>query len=57
MTAGDFGEGVKGLAEIFTQKVSAKLHLETVDHALDAVVSTHQSVVMTGVGNNDIVLG
>ena len=56
MTAGDFGEGVKGLTEIFAQKVAAQLHLQTVDHALDAVVGTYQSIVMAGVGYDDIVL-
>ena len=52
MTAGDFGEGVKGLTEIFAQKVAAQLHLQTVDHALDAVVGTYQSIVDSEIGGN-----
>ena len=57
LTASDFGEGIKGLAEIFTEEVSAKLYLQTVDDALDAVVRTGQRIVMTGIGDDDIVVG
>ena len=54
LTASDFGEGIKGLAEIFTEEVSAKLCLETVDNSLNALVGTSQSVIMTGIGDNEI---
>jgi hypothetical protein len=40
LAAGDFGKGVKGLAEVFAEKVAAELHLKAVDDALDAVVSS-----------------
>ena len=54
LTASDFGEGIKGLAEIFTEEVSAKLHLESVDDALDVVVSTGEGIVMTGIIDDHI---
>ena len=56
MTAGDFGEGVKGLAEIFTEEVSAELCMEAVENTLDAFVGSGQGIVVTGVGDDDIIL-
>ena len=54
LTSSDFGEGIKGLAEIFTEEVSAKLYLQTVDDALDVVVSTGEGIVMTGIIDDHI---
>ena len=56
LAACDFGESVKCLAEVFTEKVAAKLYLEAIDDTLDAIVSTNQSIVMTSICHDDIVL-
>ena len=42
------------MAEVFGKEVSAKLHLESVDDALDVVVSTGESIVMTGIIDDHI---
>ena len=40
LTSRYFCKGIYGLAEIFAEEVSAKLHLEALDDALDTVVGT-----------------
>ena len=48
MSAGDFGEDVEGLAEVFGYEVSTELHLHAGEDALSAFVGTEESVVMAG---------
>ena len=57
LTASDFGKNIKGLAEIFGKEVAAESLLQAIDDTLDAVVRTKQSIVMTGVGDDDIRVG
>ena len=56
LTAGDFGEGVNGLAEVFAEEIAAELHLETIDDALDTVVSTEEGIVVASIRHDNIVL-
>ena len=57
MTAGDFGKNIKGLAEIFGKEVAAESLLQAIDDTLDAVTRTGQRIIMTGIGDDDIVVG
>ena len=57
MTTSYFSDGIESLAQVLAEEVAAELHLESVDDALNAVVRTGQSVVMTGVGDDDVVVG
>ena len=45
------------MAEVFAKEVSTELHLETIDDSQDALVSTNQGVVMTGIGDDKISVG
>lgn len=57
MAAGDVGKGVEGEAEVFGEKVAAEFHRHAVKDALQMFVGTHKGIVMTGRGNDDVVLG
>ena len=57
MAAGDFGKDVEGLAKVFTKEVATHLHVEAGEDALESFVSTEESVVVAGVGNDDIGIG
>ena len=57
MATGDFGKDVEGLAKVFAKEVAAHLHVETGEDTLEGVVSTEESVVVAGVGNDDIGIG
>jgi hypothetical protein len=56
LTTGYLGEGVKSLTEILAEEVTRELHLKTVDDTLDTVVGTGQGIIVTGIGDNDIVI-
>ena len=57
LSAGDFGEDVESLAEVFGYEVSAELHLHAGEDVLGAFVGTEESVVMTGRGDDDVRIG
>ncbi len=57
MAASDVGEGVEGEAEVFGEKVAAEFHRHAVKDALQMFVGTGEGVVVTGGGNDDVVLG
>ena len=56
MTAGDFGEGVEGKAEIFGKEIAAEVVVEAVKDTKQMFVGTSQGIVMTGIGDDDVVL-
>ena len=57
LAAGDFGEDVESLAEVFGEEVTAQFVVETFDDAPDAVVGTEESIVVAGVGDYDVGVG
>jgi hypothetical protein len=56
LTTSNFGEGIESKAEVFGKEVSAELLVHTFKYTLKMRVGASQSVVMTGVGNDDIIL-
>lgn len=57
LATGDFGKDVEDLAEVFAKEVATHLHAEAGEDALEGFVSTEESVVVAGVGNDDIRIG
>ena len=57
LTTSDLGQGVEGLTKVFAEEVATELHLESVDDALNTDVRAGKGFVMTGVGDDDIVVG
>ena len=57
MATGDFGKDVEGLAKVFAKEVATHLHVEAGEDALESFVSTEESVVVAGVGDDDIRIG
>ena len=57
MTAGDFGEGVEGEAEVFGEEVATEIVVEAVEDTLQVGVGAGEGFVMTGVGDDDVVVG
>ena len=55
LTASDFGEGVEGEAEVFGEEVAAEIVVEAVEDALEVGVGTGESVVVTGVCDDNLV--
>ncbi len=56
MAAGDFGKGVEGEAKVFGKEVATESVVEAVEYALKMFVGANQSIVMTGIGDDNIVL-
>ena len=57
MAAGDFGKDVEREAKVFGEEVAREVFLHAVDDSLDAFVSSKQSVIMAGIGDDDIGVG
>ena len=56
MTAGDFGEGVEGKVEIFGKEIAAEVVVEAVEDTKQMFVGTSQGIVMTSIGDDDVIL-
>ena len=56
MAAGDFGKGVESEAKVFGKKVATESVVEAVEYSLKMFVGANQSIVVTGIGDDDIVL-
>ena len=55
--SGDVGKGVEGEAEVFGKEVSAQAGMQAVKDALEAGVGTGEGLIVTGVGDNDVLRG
>ena len=53
----DFCKDIYGLAEVFGKEVAAELHLEPVNDAEDGFAGMQESIVVTGIGDDDVALG
>ena len=56
MAAGDFGKGVESEAKVFGKEVATESVVEAVEYSLKMFVGANQSIVMTGIGYDNIVL-
>ena len=57
MPSCDVGEVGEGEAEVFGKEVAGDLLFHAVDDAREAFVSLDEGIVVTGVGDYDVVLG
>ena len=57
MATSNLGEGVEGEAEVFGKKVAAGLLTKAIDDALKMCLGTTEGIVMTSIGNDDIIVG
>ena len=55
--SGDVGKGIEGEAEVFGKEVSAQVGVQAVKDALEAGVGTGEGLIVTGVGDNNVLRG
>jgi len=54
--AGDFCEVAQNKAEVFGEEVAAELHLKAFDDALQVVLGVGEGLILTGGGDDDVVV-
>ena len=57
LAAGDVGEVGEGEAEVFGEEVAGELVVETLEDVEEALVGTEKSVVVAGIGDDDVGVG